>query len=102
MKYMIKLKKNMTNFKDVSQSVALIIVSIFFISTSFSNNIGKIIVQSEFCEGWEDGYCEGWKEIKGRLSICPVTPVCPVPEIGRNSYKGGYNTGFVAGMRAAE
>ena len=85
----------------MKNTLILIIVWSYFISPSFSNNIEKIKYQSEFCEGWEDGYCEGWKEIKGRLSVCPVTPVCPVPEIGRNSYKGGYNTGFIAGMEAA-
>ena len=35
------------------------------------------------------------------LSICPIAPICPIPDIGKNSYKGGYNTGFRAGMRAA-
>ena len=72
------------------------------ISISFSATTKKeISSQSSFCEGWDEGYCEGWKEIKGALSICPITPICPIPDIGKNSYKGGYNTGFRAGMRAA-
>ena len=73
-----------------------------FITTSFSvPNIKEKTTQSAFCEGWDEGYCEGWKEIKGALSICPIAPICPIPDIGKNSYKGGYNTGFRAGMKAA-
>ena len=72
------------------------------ISTSFSSTNDKgISFQTAFCEGWDEGYCEGWKEIKGALSICPIAPICPIPDIGKNSYKGGYNTGFRAGMKAA-
>ena len=59
------------------------------------------IAASDFCEGWEDGYCEGWKDVKGQYAICPITPICPIPEIGQDSYRGGYNRGFKAGMRAA-
>ncbi|SRX54315.1 hypothetical protein AEQU1_01324 [Aequorivita sp. CIP111184] len=55
----------------------------------------------DFCDGWEDGYCEGWKDVKGSLSLCPLTPLCPLPELGQDSYRGGYNRGFKAGMRAA-
>ena len=82
----------------------IIFTYIFFaiISISFSSPIiKKTIIQSAFCEGWDEGYCEGWKEIKGALSICPIAPICPIPDIGKNSYKWGYNTGFRAGMRAA-
>lgn len=57
---------------------------------------------SDFCQGWEDGYCEGWKDVKGQFAICPVTPVCPIAAVGQNTYKGGYNRGFKAGMRAAQ
>lgn len=72
---------------------------------SFTEN-EKIIsfehkIVSEYCEGWEDGYCEGWKDVKGQFTVCPVAPVCPVPEVGKDGYKGGYNRGFKAGMRAA-
>lgn len=56
---------------------------------------------SAFCEGWEDGYCEGWKDVKGSMSLCPLTPLCPLPELGQDSYRGGYNKGFKSGMRAA-
>jgi hypothetical protein len=61
----------------------------------------ETVVLSDFCDGWEDGYCEGWKDEKGSYAICPITPICPIAEIGQDSYRGGYNRGFKAGMRAA-
>ncbi|MDP2685002.1 MAG: hypothetical protein Q8P20_08275 [bacterium] len=61
----------------------------------------ETVVVNEFCDGWEDGYCEGWKDVKGSYAICPITPICPIAEIGQDSYRGGYNRGFKAGMRAA-
>jgi hypothetical protein len=61
----------------------------------------EVIYKSEFCEGWEEGYCEGWKDVKGQYAICPITPICPIPEIGQDNYRGGYNRGFKAGTRAA-
>lgn len=56
----------------------------------------------DFCEGWEDGYCEGYKYVKGDYAICPITPICPMKRIGEDSYRDGYNRGFIAGMRAAQ
>ena len=56
---------------------------------------------SDFSEGWEDGYCEGWKDVKGQLALCPLAPLAPLPPLGKDSYKGGYNMGFKAGMKAA-
>jgi hypothetical protein len=56
---------------------------------------------SDYCDGWEEGYCEGWKDVKGQYSICPIAPICPIPEIGKDGYRGGYNRGFKAGMRKA-
>ena len=55
----------------------------------------------DFGEGWKDGYCEGWKDVKGQLVNCPNSPNPPNPPNGKNSYKGGYNMGFKAGMKAA-
>jgi hypothetical protein len=55
----------------------------------------------DYCDGWADGYCEGWKDVKGQYAICPITPICPIPEIGKDTYKDGYNRGFKAGSKAA-
>ena len=81
--------------------LTLLLFAIISLSFSVTNDKG-LYFQTPFCNGWDEGYCEGWKEIKGALSICPIAPICPIPDIGKNSYKGGYNTGFRAGMRAAK
>jgi len=80
--------------------VSMPILSSFSIKESNSFEISTVY-KSEFCEGWEDGYCEGWKDVKGQYAICPITPICPIHEIGQDNYRGGYNRGFKAGSRAA-
>ena len=83
------------------------IISAFAVSTAFTvSNTSPTKTTancaSNFCEGWEDGYCEGWKDVKGQLAFCPLTPLCPLPELGQDTYRGGYNRGFKAGFRAAQ
>lgn len=78
-------------------------VSTGFTLTNFSQNQTlETRDWTDFCDGWNDGYCQGWKDVKGPFSICPITPPCPIPGIGQETYRGGYNAGFKAGMRAAE
>jgi hypothetical protein len=57
-------------------------------------------IYTEFNDGWEEGFCEGWKDIKGNYSICPITPIAPIPRIGESSdsFRDGYNRGFKYGM----
>ena len=45
--------------------------------------------------------CEYNGSLNHDFTVCPVTPVCPVPEIGKDSYRGGYNTGFKRGWSDA-
>ena len=59
-------------------------------------------IDDDFCDGWEEGYCEGWKDVKGQLSLCPITPICPIADIGCTTYKCGYNKGFKAGRKKAD
>lgn len=63
----------------------------------------KEVSTSQFDEGFEVGFCEVWKDVKGEYSICPNTPIPPIPTISQSydSYKDGYKTGFKAGMKAA-
>lgn len=62
----------------------------------------KVTMESDYDKGWEDGHCEGWKDVKGQMSLCPLTPLCPLPELDcSEGYKCGYNRGFKAGMKAA-
>ncbi|MBT4779990.1 MAG: hypothetical protein P8P19_03085 [Polaribacter sp.] len=92
----------------------LVLVAVMAIGTTFLMSFTKafnekkvktevVVMQSDYEEGWEDGYCEGWKDVKGQYAICPITPICPIPEIGcSEGYKCGYNRGFKAGMKAAK
>lgn len=96
----------MTKIKSMKKIVFLFLL--FTCSITFSNSelpfyevSSEIDTKTEFCKGWEEGYCEGWKDVKGQFSICPVTPICPIPPIGKDNYKGGYNEGFKAGMKKA-
>lgn len=82
----------------VTMCVALTSFSLSAISDAESLEV----VATDYCDGWEDGYCEGWKDVKGQYAICPIAPVCPVPEIECfEGWKCGYNRGFKKGMRDA-
>lgn len=53
---------------------------------------------SAFCSGFKEGYVDGYcYRVYGCVE--PVPPVCPVPDIGENSWKDGYNRGFTRGLR---
>jgi len=84
----------------------LLVLTVFL--TSFSENrtleegIKECYIADDYCDGWKDGHCEGWKDVKGEYAVCPVAPVCPVPEVGKSGYRAGYNRGFKAGMKAAK
>jgi len=77
------------------KTTILTIITIITLSFAPTDN------QNGYCAGWEEGYCEGWKDVKGVFAICPITPICPIPEINRSRYKDGYNRGFKAGYRDA-
>jgi hypothetical protein len=50
---------------------------------------------SEFCRGFE----AGWKAaFQNRGMIVGVTPVCPVPPVGRATFQGGYEMGLLAAL----
>jgi len=75
----------------------IILLLTLFLVTSFSS-----LEQSRlYCAGFKLGYCEGWKEVHGQFVVCPVAPVCPVPEINETEYKHGYNRGFILGYKHA-
>ena len=67
------------------------IILLSLISLSFTT------LQEDYCEGWELGYCQGWEDVKGEISICPIVPMCPMPEIFKEEYLDGYNRGFKKG-----
>ena len=65
-----------------------------------SNNLYEsYFFQSSYEQGWEDGFCDGWKEEKGQFSICPVSPISPIPKLECiEGYKCGYIRGLKYGM----
>lgn len=81
--------------------IAMILIGLTSSTTSILTSKEITTIGTDFCKGWEDGYCEGWKDVKGQLTLCPLAPLCPLPELGKDNYRGGYNAGFKAGTRAA-
>lgn len=80
------------------------IISAFAVTTAFTTNhiaLTETTLESDYCDGWEDGYCEGWRDVKGAMALCPLTPLCPLAELYKERYKDGYNRGFKAGSRSA-
>jgi hypothetical protein len=69
----------------------LLLVCCAIMATTFLN------AQEGFCSGWEKGYHEGYCYNKN-YGCYPTIPVCPIPNIGRDSYIDGYNRGFIAGQ----
>lgn len=56
-------------------------------------------LNTDYMDGWNDGFCEGWKDVKGQFAICPIAPIAPVPKVScYEGYKCGYNRGFKYGM----
>ncbi len=57
-----------------------------------------IIYESDYCEGWKEGYQEGWC-YQRQNCIAPIAPVCPIPLVGETTRKDGYNRGFSQGKK---
>jgi hypothetical protein len=63
--------------------------------------VPMIASASDFDRGYEVGWEQGWKQVQGRLSLAPLAPLAPLPPLGEDSFLGGYNEGFLAGIAAA-
>ena len=57
--------------------------------------------QSEFNEGYKAGYKEGYCFEKTVGCISKIPPIAPIPPVGKNTYKDGYNIGFTKGKADA-
>lgn len=67
--------------------------TIFLIGLVFSMAIG----QSSFCAGYEIGFERGYCYEKfGCIPL--ITPICPIPRIGRSTFNDGMDRGFADGM----
>lgn len=87
------------------------IFGILFMSTASKSidkvsksTIEKVTTETKYEQGWKDGHCEGWKEVKGQYAYCPYPPYAPYPKYPKSteSYRDGYNDGFLRGIRDAE
>lgn len=56
--------------------------------------------QKEYSNGWTSGYKAGWCYGQGYGCIEPMVPMCPMPRMGEQGFKDGYNRGFIAGINA--
>ena len=81
----------------MKKSILFVMISLMMVFAASSS----AITEDSYCDGWDDGYCEGWKDERGQFAICPLTPICPIPKVGLDSYRDGYNRGFKAGIKAA-
>lgn len=79
-------------------------ILLFYVLIGSSSNLTEPVYRQEptFCDGWKDGYCEGWKDVKGEFVICPITPLCPLPEVNRDTYNRGFARGFKQGKIDAQ
>lgn len=55
--------------------------------------------QTNYCEGFEDGYRRGWCYMSCQMDVCTLyvnVPVCPVIRCGESpgNYQDGYDHGF--------
>lgn len=52
-----------------------------------------------FCTGYATGYQRGF--CAGEFGcIPPIPPICPIPNIGEQSYQDGYDRGYADGREA--
>lgn len=47
--------------------------------------------QNDFCNGWENGYKRAYED---NNKFVGITPVCPIPKIGADTYTIGYKLGL--------
>ena len=78
--------------------IIAIVVFESFTTKSISLTSVEMTSGSSFCEGWDDGYQDA---LKGCLKV-GVTPICPIPPIGRDSYKDGYGLGYAKGLQKCD
>ena len=57
--------------------------------------------QNEFSDGYKAGYKEGNCFDKTVGCISRIPPIAPIPPVGKNTYKDGYNIGFTKGKSDA-
>lgn len=55
----------------------------------------------KYCNGFEEGYKSGYcYQVRGCIE--PIPPICPIPLLGQEGYKDGYDRGFQLGFSDRE
>jgi len=50
-----------------------------------------------FCDGFDAGYKAGYCHRKN-YCLEPLSPLCPLPRLGEDTWISGYNRGFLIGL----
>lgn len=70
-----------------------------FLTLIFILLLSSHALADDFCDGWHDGYIAGY--CHGDYGCLePLVPLCPLRDLGEDTYQDGYNRGFLAGHRA--
>lgn len=55
----------------------------------------SVQAQTAFCAGWE----AGWRAAFENRNMLPaLTPLCPLPRLGGDTFQAGYERGLIAAM----
>lgn len=75
---------------------------IFLLSLIFCFTASYIFAQTNFDNGFKEGYKNGYCQDQGIGCIKPIPPIAPIPTVDESSssYQDGYNRGFQMGMKA--
>src|SRR5690349_14835976 len=70
---MIKTKQQPRKRTKMKKSILILLLTLS--ATAFTGQ--------EFTEGFAKGYDEGYKQVRGQLTVSPITPIAPIPQIGQ-------------------
>lgn len=77
--------------------IAILTTSVFLSNANAQKYFNEVeAVKTEYCKGYIKGYKKGYCY---RIINCiePVDPICPIPEVGFETYNDGHNDGFSDG-----
>lgn len=59
----------------------------------------SLVAASAHAEGFCEGFQAGWKAaFENHGKIVGITPICPIPPIGHDSFQGGYEAGLMRAL----
>lgn len=70
-------------------NISIVLMSLLFVSEK--------VYADNYCYAFEEGYKDGVC-YKKYACIPPYAPMCPLPDIGEDTGKSGYQRGFLKGL----